>query len=199
MGLEIMKLGALIFNMKGRLLYFNEAATTFFHPSVKSAQNPYFPLSLPKEVTNLIYQTCNNHQTPSQDSELPNQTSLVLGSKKLLLRCFPLGKLGSSDQKSHLIVLVESSEMDSTVDVAGAGAKFNLSRREIEVLRLLCDGLSNRSIGEALFISEQTVKDHVKHIMQKMGVHSRNQVMAKFLNQSVQAPVEESWNRSFNL
>jgi two-component system, NarL family, response regulator DegU len=52
-----------------------------------------------------------------------------------------------------------------------------LTRRECEVLQLLADGKSNRSIGEALFISEKTVKNHVSNILQKMNVNDRTQAV----------------------
>jgi DNA-binding CsgD family transcriptional regulator len=50
---------------------------------------------------------------------------------------------------------------------------LSLSRREKEVLALIARGLSNPAIGEALFISPVTVKVHVRHIFEKLGVRSR--------------------------
>jgi two-component system response regulator DegU len=52
-----------------------------------------------------------------------------------------------------------------------------LTRREAEVLRLLAEGKSNKSIGEILFISEKTVKNHVSSILQKMEVEDRTQAV----------------------
>lgn len=52
-----------------------------------------------------------------------------------------------------------------------------LTRRECEVLQLLADGQSNRTIGETLFISEKTVKNHVSNILQKMNVNDRTQAV----------------------
>jgi two-component system response regulator DegU len=54
-----------------------------------------------------------------------------------------------------------------------------LTRRECEVLQMLADGMSNRSIGEALFISEKTVKNHVSNILQKMNVNDRTQAVVE--------------------
>ncbi len=50
-----------------------------------------------------------------------------------------------------------------------------LSERELEVLRLMATGLSNRDIAPLLFISESTVKTHVGHIISKLGVSDRVQ------------------------
>jgi ATP/maltotriose-dependent transcriptional regulator MalT len=52
-----------------------------------------------------------------------------------------------------------------------------LSRREQEVYELLLTGISNRAIGNALFISQVTVKAHVRHIFEKLGVNSRAQAI----------------------
>ncbi|WP_096202419.1 response regulator transcription factor [Bacillus sp. FJAT-45350] len=54
-----------------------------------------------------------------------------------------------------------------------------LTRRECEVLQLMTDGYSNRMIGEALFISEKTVKNHVSNILQKMNVNDRTQAVVE--------------------
>ncbi|MEB7773274.1 response regulator transcription factor [Kurthia gibsonii] len=52
-----------------------------------------------------------------------------------------------------------------------------LTKRECEVLQLLTDGQSNRAIGESLYISEKTVKNHVSSILQKMNVNDRTQAV----------------------
>ena len=54
-----------------------------------------------------------------------------------------------------------------------------LTRRECEVLQLMTDGKSNRAIGDTLFISEKTVKNHVSNILQKMNVDDRTQAVVE--------------------
>src|ERR1044072_6242227 len=53
-----------------------------------------------------------------------------------------------------------------------------LTEREVEVLRQVADGNRNREIAERLFISEETVKVHIKHIMEKPGANDRTQAVA---------------------
>jgi DNA-binding NarL/FixJ family response regulator len=48
-----------------------------------------------------------------------------------------------------------------------------LTERELEVLRLVAQGLSNREIGRQLFITENTVKNHVRNVLEKLHLHSR--------------------------
>jgi two-component system NarL family response regulator len=58
-----------------------------------------------------------------------------------------------------------------------AARKPTLTGREIEVLQLVAKGLTSRSIGEQLFISENTVKNHIRNILDKLGLHSRNEAV----------------------
>ena len=51
----------------------------------------------------------------------------------------------------------------------------DLSKREEEVLKLVASGSSNRKIAATLFISENTVKTHLRNIMNKLGVANRSQ------------------------
>ena len=54
-----------------------------------------------------------------------------------------------------------------------------LSARETEVLRLVADGLSNRAIASALFLSEATVKTHLIHVFEKLDVNDRTRAVTK--------------------
>lgn len=52
-----------------------------------------------------------------------------------------------------------------------------LSAREIDVLKEIVKGKSNKEIGEALYVSEKTVKTHVSHILNKLEVSDRTQAV----------------------
>lgn len=54
----------------------------------------------------------------------------------------------------------------------------DLSSRELEVVRLVADGLANRDIARRLFVSEATVKSHLVHVFTKLGVASRTAAVA---------------------
>jgi DNA-binding CsgD family transcriptional regulator/DMSO reductase anchor subunit len=71
-------------------------------------------------------------------------------------------------------------EVDSESDLESRFSKFvekhEISKRECEVVRLICQGYSNQEISDALFISLQTVKDHTHRIFVKTGVRNRVQL-----------------------
>jgi DNA-binding NarL/FixJ family response regulator len=61
---------------------------------------------------------------------------------------------------------------------SAAAAKFGLTLREIEVLRLVANGESDKDIADALFISPRTASTHVATILGKLGVDSRTAAVA---------------------
>ena len=65
------------------------------------------------------------------------------------------------------------------------GAHLGLTQRESEVLTQLVKGLDNRSIGHTLYISEDTVKSHVKAILRKLGARDRAQAVSIALRQGL--------------
>ena len=89
---------------------------------------------------------------------------------------------------SHLIpILILNIHLDRfyiepsiTIDfqksVEECAEKFGISGREKEVIELICKGKSNQDISDSLFISLQTVKDHIHRIYIKTGVKNRVQL-----------------------
>jgi DNA-binding NarL/FixJ family response regulator len=61
---------------------------------------------------------------------------------------------------------------------ADAVAPHTLTPRELEILRLLADGLPQKEIARTLVVSSRTVARHIEHILAKLGVHSRAQAVA---------------------
>jgi DNA-binding CsgD family transcriptional regulator/tetratricopeptide (TPR) repeat protein len=74
---------------------------------------------------------------------------------------------------------------------AGTKALHGLSPREVEVLRLITEGLSDREIADALYISHHTVMRHVSHILTKLDVRSRTQATRVAVEQGL---IESSGN-----
>ena len=66
-----------------------------------------------------------------------------------------------------------------------ASRRPTLTGREVEVLQHVAEGHTSRDIGELLFISENTVKNHVRNILDKLGVHSRNEAVLYALRENL--------------
>lgn len=56
-----------------------------------------------------------------------------------------------------------------------------LSPREIEIVKLIAEGLSNKEIGETLFLTNGTVRNHISTILEKTGLEHRTQIAVKYL------------------
>lgn len=62
---------------------------------------------------------------------------------------------------------------------------LTLTNREQEILSLLVEGLNYKAISEALFISLDTVRNHIRHIYEKLQVHSKSQAVAKAIREGL--------------
>ena len=67
----------------------------------------------------------------------------------------------------------------------GRGKEEILTAREREILQLLADGMSNADVAEKLFISQETVKSHVRHILSKLEADTRTQAVAIALREAI--------------
>jgi two-component system response regulator DevR len=82
---------------------------------------------------------------------------------------------GEAGFDSRSAAVVRGLAVGKPAAKAGDGAPA-LTEREGEVVRLIAEGLTNREIGEAVFVSESTVKFHVRNVMRKLDVHHRAEV-----------------------
>ena len=78
-------------------------------------------------------------------------------------------------------LVVQSFQTPSTNNIQG------LSRRELEILELLAEGLSNKEIAARLGISAETVRTHLGHIYEKLHVQGRTEAVTKYLKASSQS------------
>jgi len=68
-------------------------------------------------------------------------------------------------------------ELDAVANAGELAGADELTRREIDVLKLVADGRSNRQIAEKLFISQSTVATHIRHIFRKIGAKNRTEAV----------------------
>jgi DNA-binding NarL/FixJ family response regulator len=109
------------------------------------------------------------------------------GASGYLLKDIPLDELADSVRAVHggqslinpsmagklLTEFATLARRDTEDEPAKHAPAPKLTDREMEVLRLVARGLNNRDIAKELFISENTVKNHVRNILEKLQIHSR--------------------------
>ncbi len=93
------------------------------------------------------------------------------------LRAFALGTQSKGRPATHVMVLIEKVTEQHGLNLKRARSRYGLSDREIQVVALVAEGLANKQIGPKLFISDHTVKDHLKNIMRKMEATSRSEII----------------------
>lgn len=157
--------GVLILDLKGNLLYSNEEALSI--------------LPNPQKISPEIRRLCKELTSGSGNGTI----SVALtagkdgGESPLALRAFLIGAQGSGGLPTHIMVLVEKVTEQHSLNLKKAKSRYGLSDREVEVVTLVAEGLANKEIAAKLFVSEHTVKDHLKNIMRKMNAASRSEII----------------------
>ena len=117
------------------------------------------------------------------EGDVEVQRALAAGVRAYILKSAPLDELVDVIRKVH------AGRKHLPPQIAeNLADHFNgdaLSEREVEVLRRMAEGDRNRDIGECLSISEETVKVHIRHIMDKLGAKDRTQAVAIGLRRGV--------------
>ena len=117
------------------------------------------------------------------EGDVEIQRALQAGARAYLLKSMPPKELLAAIRQVH------SGKKQIPAQVAAQLAEHlsdeQLTEREIEVLREIAGGNRNRDIAEKLFIAEETVKVHIKHIMEKLGANDRTQAVAIGLRRGI--------------
>jgi len=119
--------------------------------------------------------------TSEGDAEI--QRALEAGARGYMLKSMPPKDLVEAIRHVH------AGKKRIPPEIAAHLAEYysdeTLTAREIEVLEQISGGNRNRDIAERLFISEETVKVHIKHIMEKLGANDRTQAVAIALRRGI--------------
>lgn len=83
------------------------------------------------------------------------------------------------EMAQHLIQLSEKKESPGVSNNGATGEIPSLTSRQLEVLGMLAEGKSAREIGSELYLSEATVRNHIRSLLQALGAHSQLEALAK--------------------
>ena len=92
-----------------------------------------------------------------------------------------MGSTGAEPLRQKVEGLARRAKIVLTKTPPDAGrreARFGLTEREVEVLRLVAAGKTNREIGAELFISDKTASVHVSNVLAKLGANRRSEAAA---------------------
>jgi len=115
------------------------------------------------------------------DAEI--QRALEAGARGYLLKTMPPADLIDAIREVHAGKKRIPPEI--AAQLAEHASDEDLTGRELEVLREVAGGSRNHEIASRLFISEETVKVHVKHIMEKLGANDRTQAVAVAIRRGI--------------
>lgn len=110
------------------------------------------------------------------EGDVEIQRALEAGARGYLLKNMPPSELVQGIRQVHAGKKRVPAEVASYL--AEHMSDEALTKREVDVLRHIAGGNRNRDIGDRLFISEETVKAHIKHLMDKLGAKDRTQAIA---------------------
>ncbi len=130
----------------------------------------------------------------SNDNQEDLFAALAAGADGYCLKDTPVKELILAIQAVHsgatwldplIARLVLRSATSSSLSPSAKTSPFGLSPREVEILRLLVDGLRNNEMAAQLMISLDTVKTHMRHIMEKLQVSDRTQAAVKAMREGL--------------
>jgi DNA-binding NarL/FixJ family response regulator len=110
------------------------------------------------------------------EGDVEIQRALAAGARGYLLKSMPPAELIEAIRQVH--AGRKRIPNDVAAQLAEHAGEETLTPREVEVLRHIAEGNRNKDIADRLFISEETVKVHVKHVMDKLGASDRTEAVA---------------------
>jgi DNA-binding NarL/FixJ family response regulator len=143
------------------------AATSFMHERCESSRLLVVGLGCEDELT-LDFIQAGAHGYVLQDASLAVLVQTIRALRKGQTFCSP---------RIATAALERISRLSKAARPAAAPSLLALTEREREILLALAKGMANKEIARELQITVQTVKNHVHHILEKLGVHQRREAL----------------------
>jgi DNA-binding CsgD family transcriptional regulator len=184
-------------NSEGLLCLDHEFTPSFFNAEARDiclqllSRMPYNTSDLEKgefPIPSCIIKECSDLldllKAEKQPILSPKERVVFTGSgKKFRIECSLIWKANQINSMPNFMVTLSDLSDEKKLE-ATLQARFQLSRRELDVIHYLTRGLSDDEIGEKLYISRQTVHTHIKNIYKKLGVKSRIELYRRVIQSS---------------
>jgi pimeloyl-ACP methyl ester carboxylesterase/DNA-binding CsgD family transcriptional regulator len=164
----------------------NEQLQWFNDLCLKTTSPELAPTLLRARAETVVRHLLPQVQTPTLVLHAREDEIAPLKEGRLLAAEIPGAQFIELESRNHVLLSHEQAwsrfqeavlEFTGRAAAGGADAFAQLSPRERDILRLLTEGLSNSEIAERLGISEKTVRNHLSHLFDKLGVWSRTQAV----------------------
>jgi DNA-binding CsgD family transcriptional regulator len=173
--------GVMLFAGTGDILFMNTEAELLNQQILAARNEAGAQEVLPIEILDLCVslRTLLKHENPV-NFEGQHELRRVAGDSSIpvLLRGFPLASHSPNDD-ACMLVLMEKIGRERNIVPDQAKEQFRLTAREVEIVKYISEGWTNKEIAHHLDISEHTVKEHVRHLLKKTKSTTRTGILAQ--------------------
>jgi DNA-binding CsgD family transcriptional regulator len=176
--------GVIVFTIALQLVHMNHQATEICKElsHCNSIETPITKLPAPiHEFGNEVRSMLRARTGEVYPEQLQIRQLISDARQPVLLRGYGLLDQACLEQ-SLILIMMEKVRRRQESSTAHAKGRFCLTTREESVVHQLTKGLTNKEIAHTLRISEQTVKEHIKHIMHKTGTTTRTGILSRILH-----------------
>jgi len=173
--------GVMLFAGTGDVLFMNAEAEVLSQQIISARNGARAQGVLPAEILDLCVALRNLLEHQDQENfEGQHELRRVTDDSPfpVLLRGFPLAPHSPSDD-ACMLVLMEKIGRERHIVPEQAKDQFRLTDREVEIVKYISEGGTNKEIAQDLDISEHTVKEHVRHLLKKTKSTTRTGILAK--------------------
>ena len=173
--------GVMLFAGTGDVLFMNAEAEVLSRQIIGARFGAGAQEILPSEILDLCVSLRNLLDKDDQE-EIDGQQELrrVTGDldSPVLLRGFPLAPHSPNDD-ACMLILMEKIGRERRIVPDQIKDQFRLTDREVEIVKYISEGWTNKEIARHLEISEHTVKEHVRHLLKKTKSTTRTGILAQ--------------------
>jgi len=173
--------GFLMLSASMQVLHWDRGASELCRQIISPPPGDAQTSDLPVPVTGLandIVKLMEVRTDPKDWEQFQLRRIIKNGADSVLLTGIGLPHLGGFND-SRVLIILERIRLRHKFSLERAKEQFHLTDRETEVIEHLMKGWTNKEIANEIAISEQTVKEHIKHIMDKTQTSTRTGILVQ--------------------